>query len=91
MASQYLIDPDADLDFGHDWSDWLPDGDTITTSTWTISPAGPTLSNSTHDDTTTTIWVEGCTAGVTYTLTNHIVTGDGREDDRSITLHCEQR
>lgn len=92
MTTTFVIDPDAHLDYGHDWTTWLGDtGDTITTSTWTITPTGPTLSNSTHDNTTTTIWVDSCTLGVTYTLTNHITTDDGREDDRSLTLCCEQR
>jgi len=87
----YLIDPDASLDYGHDWTDWLVAGDTISSSTWAITPTGPTLTNSTNDTTSTTVWVEGCTAGVTYTLTNHVTTDDGREDDRSLTLRCRQR
>lgn len=91
MPHTFVIDPDALLDYSVDWSDWLPSTDTIATSTWSISPSGPTLSSSTNDTTTTTIWVDGCTAGVTYTLTNHITTADGREDDRTITLQCGDR
>ena len=91
MPDSFIIDPDAKLDYSVNWEHWLDDDDAIDTSTWAITPTGPTLSGSTHDDTGTIVWVDGCTSGTTYTLTNSIVTDDGREDDRSITLHCEQR
>lgn len=89
--STFRIDPQAKLDYGWDWSDWLDTGDTITASTWTITPTGPTLTDSTHDTTTTTVWVAGAVLGVDYTLTNHITTVEGREDDRSHGLHCTNR
>lgn len=96
--AEFVHDPDADLDYGHDWSSWLGT-DTITTSTWSITKVAPNstgdtppvLSASTHDTTTTTIWVDGGTVGKTYTLTNHIITAAGREDDRSHTLKCRNR
>ena len=88
---QYIIDPDAKLDYGFDWSDWLATGDTLSTSTWAITPTGPTLSDDSNDTTETVVWVTGCTSGVTYTLTNSVVDNDGREDDRSITLVCAER
>jgi len=34
--TRFLKDPDAVLDYGFDWSDWLADGETISTSTWTV-------------------------------------------------------
>lgn len=91
MPDKFIIDPDAKLDYSVDWTDWLNGVDVIDTSTWAITPTGPTLSAPTHDDTGTIVWVDGCTVDTTYRLTNSIVTDDGREDDRTITLHCEQR
>lgn len=88
---QYIIDPDAKLDYGFDWSDWLDTGDTLASSAWSITPTGPTLSDDSNDTTETVVWVTGCTEGVTYTLTNSIVDSDGREEDRSITLVCAER
>jgi hypothetical protein len=95
--TSFLHDPDAKLDYGFDWNgkNWLG-SDTIATSTWTVtsSVAGDTsmvLSASTHDTTTTTIWADGGTAGNDYTITNHIVTAAGREDDRSHILKCRNR
>lgn len=91
MANRFTHDPNADLDYSVDWTEWMYTDDTINASTWTITPTGPTLTNSTFDDTTTTVWVDGGTGNVTYTLTNHITTADGREDDRSILLSCVER
>ena len=91
MSFQVKIDPDAKLDYGCDWSDWLPEGKTITNSEWFITPAGPTKSAQTNSTTAATVWVEGCEAGTVYTLTNRITDSDGRVDDRSITLVCTER
>ena len=87
---QFIIHPDDKLDYGRDWSDWLAAGDTIATSTWAITPTGPTLEDESNDDTETVVWVSGCTAGVTYTLNNTIIDNDGRDKTRSITLVCEE-
>lgn len=84
-----IKDPDAVLDYGLDWTAWL-DGDTISTSTWTV-PEGITKDSDTKDTTTTTIWLSGGTDGSSYELTNHIVTAAGREDDRSITITMRER
>lgn len=92
MSAYFSIDPDAKLDYGCDWTSWLRTDDTIVDSSWTITPDdGPVLSQSTFDDQTTTIWVEQLRAGATYALTNHIVSFAGREDDRTLTLSCENR
>ena len=91
MSFQVKHDPDAKLDYGCDWSDWLPTGATIATSTWTVTPTGPTLSADSKSTTATVVWVSGGTAGTVYTLTNRITDSDGRIDDRSIRLVCEER
>ncbi|MBK7822928.1 MAG: hypothetical protein IPJ61_18260 [Tessaracoccus sp.] len=89
----YVHDPNANIDYGFDWSDWLVDGDLISASSWSIDPTGPTLSNDTIDDTQklTRCFVAGGDAGTRYVLSNHIFTDAGREDDRSITLKCRER
>ena len=93
MSFQVPIDPNAVLDFGCNWASWLPTGVTISTSAWSITPTGPTLANETNSTTATVIYVSGCTVGVTYTLTNRIVTSGtpSRTDDRSIVLVCRER
>ncbi len=97
----FIHDPDAKLDYGHDWAGttahpWLEDGETITASTWSVTfgtEADLTLTASTHDDTTTTVWVEGAggTLGPVYHITNHVTTSAGREDDRTHILKIRDR
>ena len=89
-VAQYLKDPDAVLDYGFDWSDWLADGETISTSTWTI-PTGLTEDSETETTTATKVWLSGGTAGTDYTVSNKIVTSDGRTDERSMTIRVQER
>ena len=87
------MDPDAVLDFVIDWSDFLPADDTIETSTWTSLNEELVVDSNSHTDTAATVWLS-MTAGVPsakYTVTNHIVTTDGREDDRSLTIKCKEK
>lgn len=86
----FLKDPDAVLDYEMDWSDWLVDTDTIVTSTWTAD-TGITIDSNTNSTTSATVWLSGGAAGSSYTVTNSIVTDDGRADDRSITIRCSER
>lgn len=87
-------DPDAVLDYSLDWSAWL-DGDTIVSSTWTIS--GPDTSLTIDEDsettTVTTVWLSAGTRTKSYNATNHITTASvpARQDDRTIRLHIVAR
>jgi len=83
-------DPDAVLDYGFDWSDWLFDGDAIASSEWTV-PEGLTKDSQSKSDTVTTVWLSGGSVGADYDITNHIATTDGREDDRTMTISVRQR
>lgn len=84
-------DPDAVLDYPSDWSDWLPSGDTIASATAVITPDDFNVDSVSHTTTKVIAYVSGGTVGVNGTLTYHIVTADGREDDRSVTLVCKER
>ena len=71
-------------------------GATISTSVWVLSGgitkesdnnSAVTIAGVTYAvNTVSTIWLSGGTAGAYYTLTNRIVTSDGRTLDKSITL-----
>lgn len=82
----------SDVDYGFDWdrktlvsepgTGWLGlDGDTIASSTWSISPSasGATIHDEDFDIHTTVCWVDGGIMGLTYILTNDIVTAAGRK------------
>lgn len=89
----YILDPSAELDFAVDWTDWLQDGETISDASWTV-PAGLSEVDG-HDssvvDGLCTIWLTGGTPGCSYTVTCHITTSMGRQDDRSLTIESRER
>ena len=89
-----LKDPEATLDYSVDWgADYLT-GDVLTESSWTVSPAeagGVSIVSSRFDLLVSTLEVGGGHPGRIYRLTNHVVTGEGREDSRSIMLRVEKR
>jgi len=89
-----IHDPQAVLDYPANWADWLPEGDTIVAATATLS--GPnaadfTVEETTHTTTKAVAWISGGVPPRSATLTYHITTADGREDDRSITLVAKER
>lgn len=83
-------DPDSVLDYSVDWSNWLPTGDTIATSTWTI-PAGLTKDSQSATTTVAVVWLSGGTAGTDYEIINRIVTAEGRTQDQTMSLKCRER
>ncbi len=91
---QALKDPNDFLDYAIDWSQWVPAGDVISTSTWS-APAALTLSSmsiGTGTNTSTTyVWASGGTVGEVYTVTNRITTNNGRVEDRSIDFTMVDR
>lgn len=87
----FVKDPDAVLDFGVEWVDWLEDGETITSSTWSVSPSGLTLGEETFNGHATVVWTSGGSEGTTYALTNRVTTSDGRTDDRTLYIRIKNR
>lgn len=87
-----IKDPDAVLDFPVDWSSWLPDGDTIESATVTAETGIVVDSFSVVNSGTAVVaWLSGGTTDERYVVTYHIVTVEGREDDRSITVVIRER
>lgn len=83
-------DPQDIIDYRIDWSKWLRDGDTILTSEWVV-PAGITMDSEDNNTTSSTVWLSGGTAGANYQLTNRIVTVQGRQKDRTITIRVKEQ
>lgn len=87
-------DPNEVLDYVMDWSARLADDDEITASSWTIAPvtASPlTADSNSFTASSATIWLSGGLLGTKYTLTNRVVTDDGRTMDQSVTLKIKAR
>lgn len=93
MSAYMEKDPDAVLDYGIDWSDWLVAGDTIDASTWTITGSDAALVKDSDfsDSTVTGLWLSGGTVDEEYSATCHIVTTAGRADDRTLTIGVVER
>ena len=88
MPSTITIDPDAVLDLAFDWTDWL--GATETISSYTADVTGVTEDSISEALGVVTVWVSAAVAGIAY-VTCHIVTDQGREDDRTMTLRVVER
>lgn len=82
-------DPDEVLDYKLDWTARL-DGDTISTSTWTV-PAGLTNAGDSNTTTAATVWISDGTEGTKYTILNRITTAAGRTMDQSVSLYIQSR
>jgi len=91
-------DSEAVLDYGLNWADWMPTSDTISTSNWTVSTisgdSDPLAVDSSSINTTlhkTVATLSGGTDGNIYTVSNKIVTGDGRTDRRHFRVCVKAR
>lgn len=93
MPRSFVKDPDAVLDYKFDYAGskpWLTGTDTIASHTVTAS-AGLTVDSTEATDTAVTVWLSGGTVGQTYSVTCHVVTAAGREDDRTVTVTVMER
>lgn len=88
---RYTKDPDSVLDYTIDWgTNWLADGETISSSSWTVQ-SGLTEDSDSNTTTTATVWLSGGTAGSVYTVTNQITTSAGRTAERTLLIKVEDR
>jgi hypothetical protein len=86
-------DPQARLDYYVNWAQWLADGETITDATWTVTnhDTPPDITDTITSTTQPGVWVTDAVLGDNLRLTCHIVTSEGREDDRTLSLIVRQR
>lgn len=94
----YVIDkdPEARLDYQLNWAEWLPSGDTISTSTWTAETiTGDTdnlnVAGSSNTDNTATATINGGTEGNIYRLYNEITTTGGLTERRFFRVKVKAR
>lgn len=90
-------DPQAQLVYTFDWSEWLPTGDTISTVNYTLQVRAndPTplvrQSQGVQSGTKTYVEISGGGAGKIYTVTAAITTTDGSTDRRLFRIRVENR
>lgn len=90
-------DPEAQLVYTLDWSEWLPTGDTISQVTWAIQARAndpqplEEESAGVQEGTLTYIELSGGQVGKVYTVTAEITTTDGSLDRRNFRVKVENR
>lgn len=85
-------DPEAVLDHGMDWRDWLDAGETISgTPIVVASPAGLTISSITQASGIVNWRVSGGALGRDYIATCRITTNLGRIEERSVRYRVGDR
>jgi hypothetical protein len=90
-------DPQSQLVYTLDWSEWLPVGDTVSSVTWTIqarsNDPAPLVEESSgvQSGTHTYIELSGGAAKKIYTVTAEILTADGSTDRRNFRVRVENR
>lgn len=84
-------DPDARLDYSFDWTDWLADGEAI--STYAVTVDGVTKESDSRSGAVVTAWVSGGTAGDVASVTCSITTNSvpARTDHRTVYLRVRER
>ena len=94
----FYKDPEAVLDFGFDWSDWLDSGSGETISSHTITIAcddedTPALTKDSDSESSgvVTVWLSSGTAGLVYTVECKVVTSASRTDERSMMIRVQER
>jgi hypothetical protein len=90
-------DPDAELFYVMDWTDWLPESALIATSEWEIDGGDGELildnSAIVSGNLKTRVRLVGGTLGERYTVRNRIVTSESptQTDDRSFVVAIVHR
>lgn len=86
------IDSGAVLNYGIDWTSWLPDGATIQTATWVIT--GGAQVHAAIVDGVTYIWLSVAEGATTVEATVHITLDTSPvalEDERTLILNVKER
>ena len=88
--SLFIHDPDAELDYTFDWSEWLATGETITDSTVTVS-TGLVLESVGESSTAITAWITTNATTGRRSVACRIETSAGRTDERTIQINVQER
>jgi hypothetical protein len=83
-------DPFAVLDYTLDWTNWMPDGDTIS-SVSVAADAGITVDSTSNTNYIVTAFISGGTAGTIYNVEYRITTSNGLKDSRNFRIKVLER
>jgi hypothetical protein len=83
-------DPYAVLDYTLDWTNWMPDSDTITSVSVTAD-SGITVDSTSNTSYIVTAYISGGTAGNIYNVEYRITTTNGLRDSRNFRIKVLER
>lgn len=89
LVGSFKQQPAETLDYDIDFSDWLPDADTIVSATVAISPAGLSSSFAIQSP-RVKVWCWGGTNGTTYKITVTATTNDFRVKEVEFKLRVKE-
>ena len=89
-------DPQAQLTYTFDWSEWLEDGDSIAGSTYTVAarvndPIPVVIESQGNTSTVTFVELSGGQADKAYVVTCRVETTNGFTDRRNFTVEVINR
>jgi hypothetical protein len=87
----FIKDPNANLDYLFDWTDWLEAGDTITSHVVAVDSGDVVIGVNSHTTNSVTVWLSGGTVNTDAAVRARVTTTQGRIDDRTITLLIRER
>jgi len=89
-SNVFIKDPDATLDYGFDWSQWLQIGESLY-SFVVSATTGITVASSASTTGSVIVWLSGGTSGSRYDIACKITTTDNRIDERTIRIDVRNR
>jgi hypothetical protein len=90
IENVFQKDPQALLDYGFDWTQWLAEGEEIVDCEVTAG-SGITNVYNTNTSGSVIVWLSGGTPGKRYDITCHILTSGSRIDERTIKIDVKNR
>lgn len=91
ISNVYIKDSDAILDYGFDWSQWLSEGEIISSASIALSASTITVPSTTITAGSVIAWLSGGDLGTRYSVTCHIQTDQNRVDERTIKIDVRER
>ena len=95
-TAQWTKDPQAVLDFAVDWSLWMTTGDYLVSCSFAPSSPDITIISQTIGNTlagtsnaNAVAWIGGGVQGTRYTVTCHVTSASGLQDERTFSLLVE--
>ena len=91
ISNVFVKDPNALLDYGFDWSQWLDEGEVINSYTITTGCGITKASDISTTSGSVIVWLSEGTAGNRYSVACRITTSSGRIDERTIKIDVRDR